>query len=162
MDDKSDAEFLENDVKNYFIGLCVQTNGATIKKNTVGGHCVGVFVDPGVQEADVIENHITAPSAFCPEDGPHGGINVNGASYTQVLHNLVEDQKAGNLTAGIVLIDDTFSPLQAEAHGNIIKYNTLRNNDFDIFVNVTSTDNVVAKNSCEQEGYGCVVGEAEE
>ena len=155
MDDLSDAEFSSNEITGYYIGLCVQTKGAVLKQNRVKSTCVGAFVDPGVHEANLIENHIGPSNPDCPGEGPRGGINIYGASYTVVVKNLIEGQKNHNSSAGIVLLDDTTTPDLFVAEGNIIKKNIFRDNDFDIFVNSTSTENVVEDNTCSAPGPGC-------
>nr|KAK5443241.1 hypothetical protein LTR18_005919 [Exophiala xenobiotica] len=134
MDDMSDVHVTNNDISNYAIGLCVQTNGAFVHGNEVSNSCVGAFVDPGVL-----------------------GVIMSGASNTLVKQNIIEGLTANgvnNATAvAVIIIDDpgTGTP----ASDNIVVENILRNNDFDIFVNTTGTGNVIEGNQCSTPAELC-------
>ena len=155
MDDISEAEFSNNDIYGYFIALCIQTKGAIIKKNKVSNGCVGAFVDPGIEHAKVIGNHISASNPACAKDGPNAGIIVNGAKDSLILKNIVEGQKNGGMAGGIVVVDDFSTPALPVASGNVVKYNILKDNDYNIFVNTTGTGNVIENNNCSTPGPGC-------
>jgi hypothetical protein len=159
MDDMSDVHVTNNDISNYAIGLCVQTNGAFVHGNDVSNSCVGAFVDPGVLGAQVSNNHISSPNPICPSIPDLGvlGVIISGASNTLVKQNIIEGLTANgvnNATAvAVIIIDDpgTGTP----ASDNIVVENILRNNDFDIFVNTTGTGNVIEGNQCSTPAELC-------
>ncbi|KAK7425599.1 hypothetical protein QQZ08_007922 [Neonectria magnoliae] len=157
MDNFSDVLANKNRVSNYGIGLCVQANGAEVQYNKVKNCCVGIFVDPGVKGAKIRHNYVGPSNPQCPGSS---GIILDGAVDTKVSDNTIEGQK--NMAAGISVFDDeclqtgpsvSLSCLvlkrKAIASDNVIIRNTFRNNDFDVFVNTTATDNVVKCNDCK-------------
>jgi hypothetical protein len=148
MDDKSDAKFKENDISGYFIALCTQTPGGIVKRNKVTKCCIGPFVDPGIVGAKVIGNTITNRNPACPTgmDGAGAGIILYGASNTIVEKNTIEYITNNGTGVGIFLNDDPETG--AKASGNVVQYNSLHFNDFDIFNNATTTDNVILNNEC--------------
>ncbi|KAH7384522.1 pectin lyase fold/virulence factor [Pyrenochaeta sp. MPI-SDFR-AT-0127] len=161
MDDQSNAKFKENNISGYYIALCTQTQGGEVIKNTVKNCCIGPFVDPGIKGARVIGNTITNRNPACPTSktenggGPAGaGIILSGASNTVVKDNTIEyisfgeafNITSGDVGLGIFVNDDPVTG--AKAKGNVVKNNKLQFNDFDIFNNATSTDNVIANNRC--------------
>lgn len=149
MDDVSDAKFKENNISGYFIALCTQTPGGIQKKNTVTKCCIGPFVDPGISGAKIIGNTITHRNPACPNsvEGAGAGIILLGASNTHVEKNTIEYFKNPNGTSvGIFLSDDPVTG--AKVSKNIVQYNSLQFNDFDIFNNATTTDNVIKNNKC--------------
>lgn len=56
MDDTSDVKVSKNTISDYGIALCVQTNGAKVSNNHVTNCCVGAFVDPGIDGAQITGN----------------------------------------------------------------------------------------------------------
>ncbi len=159
MDDMSDVHVTNNDINNYAIGLCVQTNGAFVHGNEVSNSCIGAYVDPGILGAQISNNHISSPNPICPSIPDLGvlGVIMAGASDTLVKQNIIEGLTANgvnNATAvAVIIIDDpgTGTP----ASGNIVVENVLRNNDFDIFVNTTGTGNVIQDNQCSTPAQLC-------
>lgn len=161
MDNFSKVKVVGNKISNYFIGLCIQTDGAEVEDNRVTDACFGAFLDPGVRDVRLRGNRFT--DAFpngCAGVGA-AAISVDGAIGARVENNFIKGWKtedAQNLTAGIVVVDDPcLSPslscqglgIPAVAQGNIIKGNTLDDNDFDIFVNTTGSGNEFRRNRCE-------------
>ncbi|KAH8590143.1 pectin lyase fold/virulence factor [Bisporella sp. PMI_857] len=141
-----------NDIDNYGIALCIQTNGANIQHNQVTNSCYGVFVDPGVDGAVVLHNKIGPTNPDCIKNfGVTSGIVVFGASNTQVKHNEVFGQSLGaaatltNAGAGIAVFDAGPALL---ANNNRIVRNEARNNDIDLAIFSSGTGNVVEKNQC--------------
>jgi parallel beta-helix repeat protein len=150
VDDVGGAQVTNNAISGYAIGLCVQTPGADVRHNAVTNSCLGAFVDPGIEGAEVSHNHIFGPAnpvcAGIPDLGV-SGITIGGAIDTEVSNNLIEGLHTPNKTGvGIVVID--FGEPPAVATNNTIEDNVLRNNDFDIFLNTTGKGNVIQDNTC--------------
>ncbi|WPG98191.1 Hypothetical protein R9X50_00097700 [Acrodontium crateriforme] len=154
-DNEAGAEVAHNTISGYGVGLCIQTNGANLHDNYVFNCCVGAFIDPRVCGVEFYNNHIGPSNPACGDSA--AGIIISGAVDSKVKNNLVEGQKAGGKAAGLVLTDDPCTelalsclsnPTTAVAHGNIVEGNTLHDNDFDVYVQTTSTDNVVNWNHC--------------
>jgi nitrous oxidase accessory protein NosD len=161
MDNFSKVKVTRNRISNYFIGLCIQTDGAQVEDNEVSDACFGSFLDPGVRDVRLRGNRFT--DAFpngCAGFGA-AAISVDGAIGARVENNLIERWKtedAQNLTAGIVVVDDPcLSPslsceglgISAVAKDNVVKGNRLDDNNFDIFVNTTGSGNEFRRNRCE-------------
>ncbi|KAM5349500.1 hypothetical protein ACJ41O_006005 [Fusarium nematophilum] len=170
MDNFSGVTVSKNKISTYFIGLCVQTNGADVQYNTVRDVCSGIFIDPFVQGAKIRHNSVGPPNAACAGLGGSSGIVIDGAVRTLVKDNLVEGQKAGDKGVGIIVSDDE-CPLEgpnvslscivnggkkAIARDNVVIKNTLRNNDYDFFVPTKGTNNLIACNNCKDGGKACV------
>jgi len=152
MDDLSDVRVTNNHIDNYVVGLCVQTNSAYVAGNDVSNTCYGAFVDPGVDGAQLVNNHIRNGNPVCltfPE-GAINGILLDGASRTNVEGNLIEGMRASgspNATGvGVVVVDDAATG--AIASGNAVIDNVFQNNDFDIYVQTNGTGNVIQGNQC--------------
>ncbi|CAO2655758.1 Nn.00g045610.m01.CDS01 [Neocucurbitaria sp. VM-36] len=154
MDDQSDARFKENDISGYIIALCTQTPGGEVKRNKVKNCCIGPFVDPGIQGAKVIGNTITNRNPACPsgEGSPGAGIIVWGASNTIIEKNTIEYINNNQTGVGILISDDPVTGTKAS--GNVVKKNSLKFNDVDIFNSATTTDNVFANNKCTTSAPG--------
>lgn len=161
MDDQSDAKFKENDISGYFIALCTQTSGGEVIKNKVNNCCVGPYVDPGINGAKLIGNTITNRNPACPTSktpdgpGPAGaGIILSGATNTIVKDNTIKyitygaDRNDATLDVGVGIIVTDDAASGKNATGNIVKYNKLQFNDFDIFSAAAPTANVIANNKC--------------
>jgi nitrous oxidase accessory protein NosD len=167
MDNFSKVRVVGNRISNYFIGLCIQTDGAEVEDNNVSDACYGAFLDPGVKDVRLRGNRFT--EAFpngCAGFGA-AAISVDGAVGSRVEKNFIRGWKtedAQNLTAGIVVVDDPCSApslscpglgIAALARDNVVEGNVLRGNDFDVFVNTTGSGNVFRRNRCatsNQEG----------
>ncbi|CAK1367343.1 hypothetical protein CB0940_10637 [Cercospora beticola] len=153
VDDFRDAQATGNHLSTYGIGLCVQTNGAQLRKNFITNSCAGAFVDPFTDGAVLSENTIEKPFPNCPNGTV--GIIIDGATNTKVTKNIIKDQVAA---AGLVIVDDPCTggglacstrPGQAAiASNNVVKENVFQNNAFDIFINSTGTGNVAVRNQC--------------
>jgi hypothetical protein len=157
MDDKSDVHVTQNVISDYFIGLCVQTNGADVGHNKVSNCCYGAFVDPLVNGAKVTHNHIGPNNPQCPgQFGNYsGGILIDGAINTDVSHNHISGFTGyGNpdeIAYGIGIADET----GAIATGNHVTYNTLYDNDLDILFFTSGTGNEIAHNNCTTPANLC-------
>jgi nitrous oxidase accessory protein NosD len=160
MDNLSKVKVIKNKISNYFIGLCIQTDGAQVEDNEVSDACFGAFLDPGVKDVRLRGDHFT--NAFrngCAGFGA-AAISVDGAIGARVENNFIQGWKTEdvkNLTAGIAVVDDPcLSPsisceglgIPAIARDNLVKGNTLRDNDFDIFVYTNGTGNEFRGNRC--------------
>jgi len=170
MDNFSKVKVVGNRISDYFIGLCIQTDGAEVEDNQVSDACFGAFLDPGVKHVRLRGNRITnALPNGCARFGA-AAISVDGAIGARIENNLVQGWKtedAQNITAGIVVVDDPcLSPslsceglgIPAVARGNVVKGNTLRDNDLDIFVNATGSDNVFRRNRCATSNMDGICG----
>jgi hypothetical protein len=156
-DNLGSIEVEQNYLSGHFIAFCVQTSGANIHDNTCEGNCIGAYVDPHISGAQLLNNHITGPTASgCPAVY---GIILDGASDTLVKGNSIHGELAGGTAAGIAMYDDPcdgsfgpslscdVNPTPSNATGNIIIDNTLADNDVDILVAAVG-NNVVKKNHC--------------
>ncbi|KLU92938.1 hypothetical protein MAPG_11886 [Magnaporthiopsis poae ATCC 64411] len=154
MDDRSDVRMSANTVSEMVIGLCVQTDGADVRGNTVRNCCVGAYVDPGVKGASLTHNHIGATNPFCTF-GFVSGIRIAGAVNTNVQHNTISGQTdfgfpdgrgpGQSFGAGIAVYE--FDAKSAKATGNVVDFNKLSGNDIDIDTAFTGT-NVIKHNIC--------------
>lgn len=159
MDDMASVQVINNHITGYFVGLCVQTNGAEVHGNDVSDCCNAVYVDPGVIGAHVHGNHISNGDPVCVTipDVSISGIAVVGSQDTQVQGNLIEGLTAGGVNGstatGIAILDDPLSG--TVANGNVATGNLLKGNDFDIFVNTTGSGNVVQDNQCSDMTQLC-------
>lgn len=163
-DDKSGAKTWHNEVTNYFIGLCVETNGAEIKANQVSEACYGIFVDPGVLGAKVKYNYVKKTAEYCgtlPFPATNG-IILSGASNTEVRWNYVEGITAygadGKTGVGIGVFDNSEPPPAVVANNNIVKENYLKGNDLDVLIISTGTGNVAKRNYCQSPIKSPVAG----
>ncbi|KAH8907377.1 pectin lyase-like protein [Coniochaeta sp. PMI_546] len=157
MDDKSDVHVTQNVISDYFIGLCVQTNGADVGHNKVSDCCFGAFVDPLVNGAKVTHNHIGPVNPLCQAQFGNfsGGILIDGAINAEVRHNRISGYTGfGNPNAisyGIGIADEP----GAVATGNQVTHNTLYDNDLDILYYTSGTGNEVAHNNCTTPSNLC-------
>jgi parallel beta-helix repeat protein len=157
MDDFANVQVANNKITSYIIGLCIQTDGADVRGNDVSNVCLGAFVDPLVNGAQVHDNHVGATNPVCPSIPGVGiyGIIVNGAINTEIKNNRVEGQTDNGKDpfqgAGIAIFDNPFPPDPPVdiATGNVITENILKNNDLDILVFTNGTGNVVKRNLCK-------------
>jgi hypothetical protein len=146
-----------NHVSGYVVGLCIQTSGSDVHENDVSGCCVGAYVDPRVAGAKVQHNRFSALSPQCGSGGG-AGVFLDGSNNAEVEYNLIEGQMAGNNAAAVVIVDDLTVVPVAIAEENVVEFNTLRNNDFGVFVNTTGTGNVVEFNDCDMPKDLCGPG----
>ncbi|KAM0720193.1 hypothetical protein Q7P37_004329 [Cladosporium fusiforme] len=156
MDNLSKVKVTKNKISNYFIGLCVQTNGAEVEENEVSSTCYGAFLDPFVKDVRLRKNHFYHANEACT-GFPIAGIILDGSINARVENNLVEDWNNGDpKTAGIAVVDDPCNDPNAPslscivngggtavAKGNLVKGNKLRGNDLDIRVDTQGRGNVV-------------------
>lgn len=159
MDNFSKVRVTNNKISFYAIGLCIQTNGAEIEGNEVSDGCYGAFLDPGVRDVRLRNNHFSrAFPTGCAGIGA-AGISIDGAIGARVENNLVEDWKTTDepRTAGIAVVDDpcTFPSLSclalgggtAVARNNRVRGNTVRDSTLDVFVASTGR-NEIRRNDC--------------
>jgi len=151
VDNFDGALVLSNHISGYNIGVCIQTSGAEIMFNDINDSCIGAYIDPGIDAAQVTHNHIGATNPDCVTQSLLGvsyGITVWGAVNSVVQFNVIQDQHAGGTAAGISVADGfDFGP-EFTARGNSVIDNILFNNDVDIFVNSTGAGNVISHNQC--------------
>lgn len=157
-DNLGSIELEHNYLSGHFIALCIQTSGANVHDNTLEGNCVGAYVDPHISGVQLVNNHITGPTApGCPLVQ---GIVLDGSTDTLVKGNFISGQLADGAAAGIGIYDDpcdgsfggpslscTYNPAVANATGNIVIDNTLTDNDLDILVAAVG-NNVIRQNHC--------------
>jgi parallel beta-helix repeat protein len=149
MDDVSTVTIAHNDISGYFIGLCVQTDGADIHDNKVHDICVGAFVDPGIKGAKLHDNDFSSIIPGCPSTpNPQfsSGITISGGMNTVVKSNKFSGIKNGGQAAGVVIIDDPTTGVVSS--GNDVEKNVFTDNDLDVFEQTTGKGNVVKKNQC--------------
>jgi hypothetical protein len=146
-DNFAGSQVHSNHVSGYDVGLCIQTSGAEVRNNDVTNCCADAYVDPGVIGAKVQQNRFSAINPECNSTIGGAGVVLSGTVDSDVRYNLIEGQLGENV-AGVVLVDDFTTDPVSIASGNVIDYNTLKNNAFDIFVNTTGTGNVIAFNDC--------------
>jgi parallel beta-helix repeat protein len=146
MDDVSVVTIAHNDISGYFIGLCVQTDGADIHDNKVHDICVGAFVDPGTKGAKLHDNEFSSILPGCPPTPQYSsGITISGGINTVVKSNKFSGIKNGGQAAGVVIIDDATGVVSS---GNDVEKNVLTDNDLDVFEETTGKGNVFKKNQC--------------
>ncbi|KAM5350763.1 hypothetical protein ACJ41O_007268 [Fusarium nematophilum] len=151
LDNLSDVLVKKNEVSNYEYGICVQTNGADVQYNKVTRCCFAIFVDPFVIGAKIRHNYAGPSNPACRGAS---GITIDGAVRTKVSYNLIEGQKSRGKAAGLAVIDDecpqsgpgiVLSCLthkrKAISSDNTFIWNTIRNNDLDVFANTTGKGN---------------------
>jgi hypothetical protein len=155
VDDVSGAKVLDNTLSGTYIGLCCQTPGAVLKGNTISNTCFGAYVDPGVKGAKLSGNTISATSTQCnTPDNALGvaGIFVAGAIDTTISRNIIQGITAYGgqflVDVGIAVVDDETQTPVALANGNVVKGNTLKDNDLDLLLYSNGTGNVFQGNQC--------------
>ena len=158
IDNFDSASVLNNHISGYNIGVCIQTSGAETAFNDISDSCIGAYIDPGIDSARVSHNHIGATHPDCVTQALIGlsiGVTVWGAVNSVVQSNVIQDQHAGGMAAGISVVDGfDFGP-EFVATGNTVIDNVLFNNDVDIFVNTTGTGNVISQNQCSTPAEIC-------
>ncbi|GAM89546.1 hypothetical protein ANO11243_075850 [Dothideomycetidae sp. 11243] len=153
--DTSPSQVRRNQVSGYGVGLCVQTTGGHYVNNQVNNACAGIFVDPGIS-AKVLRNNIGANNATCLSSFHFAaGIFLYGAQDTIVRRNTVHDQHASGQALGIAVFDASTLNPPVVASNNIVRHNTLVNDDVDLFVNSAGTGNVIEQNSCDMSSPLC-------
>ncbi|KAF3044407.1 hypothetical protein E8E12_010330 [Didymella heteroderae] len=144
MDDFSSAVFSYNELSDYNIGLCTETDGAVNKNNDIHDCCVGNFIDP-VKDAKCLDNKITKWNKDCPTEAA-AGITLGGAKNALVKGNYISigpKPLVGN--AGLFLGLENFFGVN---EGNTITRNKFGDNIADIFNNSTGT-NYIFDNECD-------------
>lgn len=143
-----------NDFDGYGISICVQTNGANIQHNHITNSCLSIFVDPGIEGAIIRHNKISSANPICaPAIGVITGISLAGASKTQVEHNDITGQTAGDAAPpgfkgnGISIFDWPEGQAIPAAYNEIFR-NDLSYNDQDLALLTAAPGNVFKKNDC--------------
>ncbi|KAJ4395392.1 hypothetical protein N0V91_010871 [Didymella pomorum] len=144
MDDFSSAVFSYNDLSDYNIGLCTETDEAINQNNKIHRCCVGNFIDP-VKDAKCLDNTITEWNDRCPIDAA-AGITLGGAKNALVKGNYISiGSKPSVGNAGLFLGLENFFGVN---EGNTITKNKFGENIADIFNNSTGT-NYIFENECD-------------
>jgi nitrous oxidase accessory protein NosD len=156
MDNENDVAVTSNRIIGYGIGLCVQSNDAEVRNNTVTSACYGIYVDPGVNGAEIVGNTIGASNFYCnPYFGGYAaGIAIYGAVDTEVKGNKISgtsDGNSSNIAAGVLIADQG----GFIATGNDILQNVLSSNEQDIVVQSVGTGNVIKQNQCTTPASIC-------
>lgn len=152
MDDKKSVSVHDNEISEYWIGLCVQTNGANVYKNKVYNSCIGAYVDPTIDGAKVHDNEITGTGGNCSPDNPiFGAAGVFGIAMFGAVNTVVKGNTIVHPHGDGIAIMDDFSG--AIASGNLVEKNNVSGpnpaaDEFDIHVDTKGTGNVVKKNVC--------------
>ncbi len=146
-DDVTPAVVDHNDVSGYVAGLCVQTQGADFRDNTVHDNCIGVYVDPGIG-ATVRNNHIAANNGPCSAFNFINGIGVylDAANGTRVFGNSITGHHPDGYGAGVVIADHESPPSQST--NNTVRNNRFQDNSLDILVDSAGSGNIVIHNRC--------------
>jgi hypothetical protein len=151
MDDEGGTQVSKNQISGYSIALCVQTSGANVHDNSVKNSCTGIFVDPGIDGAKILDNIIAGTNPGCATpDAPFFvfGIFLDGAVNSLVRHNRIEGQTASGLINGFAAAVIVFDEPTAVASGNLVTLNILRKSDLDLAILTTGTGNVFIGNRC--------------
>lgn len=146
MDDISTVEIADNDVSGYYIGICVQTNGADIHGNTVHDSCFGAFVDPNISSASIHDNTFKDTAVWCNATLGIAGVIISGAQKTGVRSNTITNSGLDGAGAGLVIVDDAATG--AVTSGTEVHRNKFSGNNLDIFEQATGTKNVIKSNMC--------------
>jgi Periplasmic copper-binding protein (NosD) len=154
-DNVAGSEVSNNHVSGYYVGLCIQTPGADIHNNDVSNCCVGAAVDPNVKGATLQHNRFGPTNPACTLAGGAVGIYLSGSIDADVRYNLIEGQQLEGMAAGLGVVDDYSTGSAIVASGNVVVFNTLKDNDLDIYLNTTGTGNVVANNDCTTPAALC-------
>lgn len=150
MDDFSPAEFSDNDVSDYSIGLCTETNGGVNKNNKIHGCCLGNVIDPGVKESKSINNRIFDWNHECDPTAAVG-IILLGATDAIIKGNKIDNIVTGQAPGGAgLLLGDFFGPVN---EGNTITENVFGKNDVDIFDD-SAGKNDIRNNKCDLAARG--------
>lgn len=165
MDNMSDVVMEQNEISTYIIGFCVQTNGAQIRNNRVTNSCVGAFVDPFIDSAELRDNVFSDGNGLCTDTEKKTGaaaIVLDGTTKTKITENVMK-HFTGPYDAALVVLDDSCSNpdnpelscllhpgKQAISSGNIVQKNTFQQNTLDIFVNTTGVRNHFRDNRCRR------------
>lgn len=160
MDDVSTVTVAYNSINGYNIGLCVQTNGADIHDNSVKNCCIGAYVDPGIDGAQLRENEVKDTNPLCKEDvSVSGAFGVWGIIIAGAKNTLVKDNRISGITdgfsqtklpaAGVAVFDDFAGGTGDVAEGNTVVDNWIEENDVDLQVAATGTGNVEKDNKCK-------------
>ena len=160
MDDVSAVTIAYNSIDGYNIGLCVQTDGANIHDNHVQNCCIGAYVDPGVNGAELQDNKFRNTNPVCKEDvnvsGAFAvwGIVIAGSSNTLVKGNRISGitdfgQDKGFPAAGMAVMDDLPGGTGDLGSGNTVVDNKIVHNDVDLQVTATGAGNTEKQNVCK-------------
>lgn len=149
-DNPSGVEVSNNYISGYYLGLCIQTSGAVFLHNHIENCCIGAFVDPTIEDVKLLYNNVGAINPLCANegDGTGSGIVLFGSLRATVQANILQNQTLGGMAAGIAVLDAVDYDPASNASGNVITGNVFLDNDFDIFLNTTQTDNTVSDNRC--------------
>lgn len=148
MDDVSSAEFSDNNIEGYFIGLCTETSNGVNKGNKIRKCCLGNVLDPGVNEARSLNNDIRDWDKRCADDSA-AGISILGATNSLVKGNKISIGFTGltpPLGGAGLFMGDIF-PGFANV-GNKVVENWFGENDADIF-NISPGPNTIKNNKCD-------------
>ncbi|KAF4997489.1 hypothetical protein FGRMN_3853 [Fusarium graminum] len=163
-DNKSDVFTVKNDVSAHAVGICVQTNRAVIERNTLKNNCIGIFVDPGVRDAKILNNYVGPSAPACGTTG--AGVVIGSGIGTLVRGNTIEGQRTSDKSgAGIRIYDDKCvatpeAPISLaclslahpiKATNNIVTQNKLSKNDNDIVNLSKGSGNAIKCNTCSNE-----------
>jgi parallel beta-helix repeat protein len=150
MDDQNPVSVHDNEISEYFIGLCVQTNAANVYNNKVHNACYGAYIDPKVDGARVHDNEICGTGANC-HGNPIFGDFVYGIAMAGAINSVVNGNTIKDMTGyGIIIFDDASGAI---ASGNLIEKNKISapkphvEGEFDIQIETSGKGNVVKKNN---------------
>jgi parallel beta-helix repeat protein len=147
MDDKSDVSVTQNSISDFKIGLCVETHKANVGHNKVSQCCIGAFIDPGIEDAQVTHNTVVGTTRVdeCINNvGAIVGIIAVGSIRTNIQHNHISGQPTTG--AAIAIVND--------AADCTVDFNTMSNNDLNVFIS-TSQKNEIKHNTCTNPSDFC-------
>ena len=139
VDDIAPVVIDHNDLSGYGVGMCVSTQGADFRNNTVHDNCVGVYVDPGIG-AKVRDNLITSNNAPCPDFVSGIGVWLDATNGTTITGNRITGHAPAGFGAGVVVT--------GAASNNLVRDNRLLRNTLDILVDATGSGNDISHNRC--------------
>jgi parallel beta-helix repeat protein len=162
----ADASIVDNVAwNNGFFGFLVRDSSlGKVVNNIADNNCVGIMVVSTYTSTDnwtVKDNVARNNTKACP--GVEGefpavsgvGIFLVGASHNKVVENMVTGNRATGPTVasgGIAIVTakrlGDISPAGNDPVGNLIKENTARNNQPDLYYDGTGSGNRFVDNSC--------------
>jgi nitrous oxidase accessory protein NosD len=138
-DDVTPTVVDHNDVSGYGVGLCIETQGADVRDNTVHDNCVGVYVDPGIG-ASIRDNRVVSNNAPCPQFTSGIGVWLDATNGTTVTGNLITGHTPAGWGAGLVIAN--------QATNNTVRDNRFRRNTLDVLVDSAGSGNIITDNRC--------------
>lgn len=139
-----------SDTASAFYGITFAAPGVTIRNNFVTVNNSSIRSDGGGTGSVISHNEVARPSSGHTATFD-GILLINGSTGTQVIHNLVRDQRGGGIELGFGSPADLYSNV-------LVSNNTVRNNGFNsgstastepiglVAYNLTGSNVVISRN----------------